>query len=326
MSRDIIKQHVNEVALQLPSTNVRPTIDVVEGVPDLYRGRTEPNKPDNIIDAEFKLKYDDDYDYCAYGGGKDKELNLPNMSMGGHIVRSGSLGNNSGAISLQTPYVIINRPKLSLPENYAHYHGYPSNITRRIGSLTGFTKVSDVHVDGINCSAMEQGFISQNLKRGFIIGTHRHEDPTVFTLYDNRSDLDTMFKDLNAIITLNDVKMKEPTQLLNPNFIISGVNSDAIIQCNYIYCPQFKRYYVVKDKTSVHTDVWELHCEIDVLETFRNQIADLEAVIERQEFVYNLYLDDGTMKAYSDPYVQTKIFPISFNDKGTEYILIAIGQ
>ena len=117
----------------------------------------------------------------------DLDLQLPRLNLTSNVSRSGSLGNNLGAISVQTPYLIISRPDLSLPENYGHYHGYPSNISRKINTLKGYTKVSDIHLDGINGTSTELVKLERALYNGFIIGTAIHADPAVFTLYKNNN-------------------------------------------------------------------------------------------------------------------------------------------
>lgn len=250
----------------------------------------------------------------------------PKFNTGGHVERSGSLGNNMGAISVQTPYIIINRPNLSMPDNYGHYHGYPSNITRKINTLKGYTKVSDIHLDGIGGTSTELVKLERDLYNGFIIGDAYHSDPAVFTLYKNNNDINYMNKSLTTLTTCSDIKLKEPTNIVSPTFILSGINTSDIIDTNYLYYPEFKRYYFIKDKTSTNNDLWELHCEVDVLETFRAQVGQLEAVIQRQENMYNLYLDDGSLKAYSNPMVQTKKFPVSFNDFAPHYVMVVLGQ
>ena len=54
-----------------------------------------------------------------------------------------------------------------MPDNYAHYHGYPSNITRKLGELSGYTVVSNIHLDGLNATSSEieelESILSSNL-------------------------------------------------------------------------------------------------------------------------------------------------------------------
>lgn len=90
-------------------------------------------------------------------------------NIGGSTLRGGSLGGQTGFISIQRPYLIISRPNLSYPENYGRYNGFPSNITSRLGDLTGYTEVGAIHIEGIPCTLDEMGEIENLLHGGVII-------------------------------------------------------------------------------------------------------------------------------------------------------------
>lgn len=96
-------------------------------------------------------------------------MQMAMSNVGGDVRRSSNVGGNLGFISSQTPYIIISRPRLSLPDNYAHYHGFPSNITSKLGNLSGYTVVSNIHLDGLNATAEEVSELENILKTGIII-------------------------------------------------------------------------------------------------------------------------------------------------------------
>lgn len=60
-------------------------------------------------------------------------------------------------------------PNLSLPDNYGHYYGYPCNMTLKLGELSGFTVVSDCHLDGFRCTKSELDEIERLLKQGVVL-------------------------------------------------------------------------------------------------------------------------------------------------------------
>lgn len=72
-----------------------------------------------------------------------------------HINQGGSMTSNTGILGIKYPYLILTRPKQSLPKNYSKYNGYPSNITSKLDGLSGFTKVMDIHLDNITASATD---------------------------------------------------------------------------------------------------------------------------------------------------------------------------
>lgn len=87
-----------------------------------------------------------------------------------HVAHSGNLAGNSGYMGIKKPYVILSRPRQSLPQNFGKYIGYQSHITKRLGDCKGFTQVEYIHVDGIeNATSEELQEIENLLKSGVII-------------------------------------------------------------------------------------------------------------------------------------------------------------
>ncbi len=111
---------------------------------------------------------------AVFGGGPAMALGeLAGHALGGHIQqniqRSGSIGSNVGALGIRTPYVIITR-KIPLDAHlYQTQYGFPANKTVTLGSLSGYTRVKDIHLAGIPCTDDELEQIESLLKDGVII-------------------------------------------------------------------------------------------------------------------------------------------------------------
>lgn len=86
-----------------------------------------------------------------------------------HIQRSGNLGGSAGIMSVQKPFIIIERPNLSVPSNVQHYVGQTSNLTRNLGNCSGFTMVEYIHLHGISATSEEITEIETLLKQGVIL-------------------------------------------------------------------------------------------------------------------------------------------------------------
>lgn len=86
-----------------------------------------------------------------------------------HVERSGSLGGSIGLMSVQTPFIVRIIPRQSLPDNYKHYAGYPSNITATLSSLSGFTKMEKINITGISATDDELAEIYKLLYSGVIL-------------------------------------------------------------------------------------------------------------------------------------------------------------
>lgn len=83
--------------------------------------------------------------------------------------QSGSLGSNAGALGIRIPYLVITHPISYDAINYNTQYGYPLNQTVTLGSLSGYTKVKDIHLAGIPCTDDELEQIESLLKDGVII-------------------------------------------------------------------------------------------------------------------------------------------------------------
>lgn len=67
----------------------------------------------------------------------------------------------------------------------------------------------------------------------------------------------------------------------------------SIFDVNYIYIEEFKRYYFVKDINIINSKLFILSCECDVLDSHKDELLVLDALIERNEFLYNNLLEDN---------------------------------
>ena len=82
--------------------------------------------------------------------------------------RAGSISSSAGLIGVQTPYLIVKRPRQALPEHQNTYTGYPSFITEVLGNLLGYTEVEIIHLHDIPCTDDELNEIEQLLMGGVI--------------------------------------------------------------------------------------------------------------------------------------------------------------
>lgn len=85
------------------------------------------------------------------------------------VQKSGGMGGTGGLMGEQTPYLIIERPRQSLPVDYMKFVGYPSNITSKLSALKGYTEIESVHLEGVTATDNEKTEILTLLKSGVII-------------------------------------------------------------------------------------------------------------------------------------------------------------
>ena len=83
--------------------------------------------------------------------------------------RSGGMGGAAAIMGIQTPFLVIERPRFSVPNQVQKYVGQTSNISRQLGTLSGFTMVEYVHIHGITATSEEIKEIESKLKEGVIL-------------------------------------------------------------------------------------------------------------------------------------------------------------
>lgn len=82
----------------------------------------------------------------------------------------GSYSPSCGSYDTRKVFVIYDRPTLQIPSTYGHDKGYPCKLSRSLGSVNGFTVVSDsVDLSGIACTDKERQEIYNALTSGVYI-------------------------------------------------------------------------------------------------------------------------------------------------------------
>ena len=81
-----------------------------------------------------------------------------------------SNGYNAGMsfMCYRRPYLLIERPVASFSKNYPKEHGLPLNVTKKLGSMKGFTTCTAPVVDNFHCLEEEKEMIKQALIEGTI--------------------------------------------------------------------------------------------------------------------------------------------------------------
>ena len=117
--------------------------------------------------------------------------------------------------------------------------------------------------------------------------------------------------------------LRDGTSIINPVIKISGANVPTLRNANYMYIPDFNRYYFITDIKSVRNGLIEISGHVDVLQTYASQIRNNMAIVKRNANSWNLYIEDGLFKTYANPHIFTKEFPSGFKDPS--YVLFVAG-
>lgn len=109
--------------------------------------------------------------------------------------------------------------------------------------------------------------------------------------YTNNSDNRKVGKNL-TLLGSGDCALKGECSILSPIFSITGMSDGTVAKFNYVYIPDWNRYYYVDDINAEIGRGFEISCHVDVLQTYASQIRNLNGFVRRQEFEYNDYIPD----------------------------------
>lgn len=84
------------------------------------------------------------------------------------IEKSSSISGSAGVLNMQTPYLILIRPRQALPSKQNEFIGYPSLITVQLTELSGYTEVQSIHLENIPATQEELAEIQSLLEGGVI--------------------------------------------------------------------------------------------------------------------------------------------------------------
>lgn len=119
-------------------------------------------------------------------------------------------------------------------------------------------------------------------------------EPMDIILYRNSAEKERVNKAsfLTLVSTISG-RLRKASSLLNP---IIDIGYGAI-DFNYVYIPLFNRYYYVTELTTLVTGMWEIRLKVDVLYSFKTEIYNLSAYVDRQQTDYNPELVDNEVIA-----------------------------
>lgn len=127
------------------------------------------------------------------------------------------------------------------------------------------------------------------------------------TLYRNSSDINVVDKSISSLLTLTGT-LRSESSIISPTILVED-NSNTVVSSNYLYIPEWNRYYYITDIESIRTGLWAISAKVDVLMSFRQGIRGCSAIIARQENEYNLYLDDDKFLVNANRKVVARQFP-----------------
>lgn len=139
--------------------------------------------------------------------------------------------------------------------------------------------------------------------------------------YNNKSDERYVNKNIELKHDNIDIKLKNDTELVRPVLVLqSGLLNPSV---NYVWIENFGRYYFIRD-TKLTQGMVEISCECDVLSSFKKALFNQNVIVKRNQYLYNMYLEDSQYKVQNRTSVRTVVFPSGFN--GHQIVLGVVGK
>lgn len=254
-------------------------------------------------------------------GAKSASDIMTGMSTKPQIQKSNSMPNTGGLVGYPNAFIVIEHPALAIPTNQNRFQGYPSYINSKLSGLTGYTRVSSIHLGIAEATKRELIDIENSLKSGVIIQGGGAATATGIGLMTTDDPANVIGKKMTLVADLVG-HFRAEVDIVNP---VVTIERSSAVGFNYVYIADFGRYYFVDEVRAVRNNVLELHLSCDPLESFRSAILAHDAIIDKQEKQWNLYLNDDSLKMYQYPLIWRKLFENAFWDN-FEYVLITAGH
>ena len=139
--------------------------------------------------------------------------------------------------------------------------------------------------------------------------------------YKNSSEKNKIGKSISNKLTLGG-NLHDECSVISPTILVEHSN---LAGYNYAYIPEFNRYYFITEITSVRNNLWRISLKVDVLESFKTDILNLNCIVDKQQNQsYSNNIDDGSYINKADSFIEIANYQNGFNSSG-EFILITAG-
>lgn len=162
--------------------------------------------------------------------------------------------------------------------------------------------------------------------------------PTGFTLNLYQSTAESNHVDktnyLHLVGTLSGT-LRTSSNIVNP---VIRIEYSQFPNFNYVYIPQFNRYYFINEIVSINNNVWDIVLHVDVLMSFKDLIRSQYAYIERNQYTFNKNEIDNmrtfeNVPEYEYIEIQNDVFDVSSSgttiggiDKDLRFVVTIVGK
>jgi hypothetical protein len=145
-------------------------------------------------------------------------------------------------------------------------------------------------------------------------------------LYKQLKDRDIIEKKLTEEISFTG-HARDEIDVESPVILIES--SSDLAAYNYVYIEEFTRYYFIEKHRIIRNNLWEFTLQEDYLFSWKDIIYTWNVQLERAQYLYNMYLNDGQLSQMAGNNFTQWNFknssgnPFKFPNTPTYYILTA---
>lgn len=121
-----------------------------------------------------------------------------------------------------------------------------------------------------------------------------------------------------------DIVLKSDTDIINPVILLETISGVDFSEFNYCHIPELNRYYFITTIQNVNNRLWNLHCECDVLMTYKQDIINSNARLWRgikTGDYANIVVDTSVIKS-----VSKHESDVSIDESERTIILTVVGE
>ena len=141
-------------------------------------------------------------------------------------------------------------------------------------------------------------------------------------LYINSCDPEMINKDnFLSEVYETEISIKDACSVVTPVIILD--TDEDILSCNYMRMGDY--YYNIIVEMLPGGKRYRITGKRDALTSFKNDILNLNVIVDKNEYEVNPYIDDGSYIVEERQKIETYQFPLGFNDSGTHILITAGG-
>ena len=133
-------------------------------------------------------------------------------------------------------------------------------------------------------------------------------------------------KTLTLVKTYSNAEIVGNMSVQTPTISLQLDSFTDVINFNYIYIPELRRYYYVENSTIREDGFVQIQCRVDVLKSFKADILASTQYIERQEKKCSYQLPDNLYNIKSNRNLTIKNFGDEIIVPNYDFILTTYGK